>query len=96
MAPEDSVVTGATFSGALVEVVDRFGNAVPNVTLTVSEQSVGDGDALTNTVISTDASGFGTDAFIAGVVGQRVITIATDGGLAVSYRIDVEAGNSGQ
>ena len=95
MAPEDSVFTGAIFSGALVEVVDRYGNAVPGVTLTVSEQGVADGDVLTNTVVSTDASGLATDAFIAGVVGQRLITIATDGGLTVTYRIDVEAGNSG-
>ncbi len=98
MQPQEvSLTTGGAFTGALVRVVDRFGNAVQNVTLTLSEQNQGDDDFLSSTVIMTDGAGIASDTFTAGTTdGQRILTLTTDGGLSLSYKIDVSAASSGQ
>ncbi len=91
-ATEDTVSAGSSFSGTLLRVVDQYGNAVPNVSLTVVEQASadGDGDYLATTALTTDANGTVTDTFVpSSSPGQRVLVFTTDSGLTLSYRIDV-------
>lgn len=89
-AAEDTVMADSSFSGALVKVVDQYGNAVANVTVTAAIQSPVDGDVLANTVLTTDSNGVVSDAFVpTDIAGQRVLVFTTDGGLTLSYRIDV-------
>lgn len=89
-ATEDTVAAGSALSGALLKVVDQYGNAVANVTISASEQSAVDGDVLTNSVLTTDASGEISDTFVpADVPGERVLVFTTDSGLTLSLLVDV-------
>ena len=59
-------ITGAKPNGSKplsVKVVDQYGNAVPNVTVTFSDDASG---ALAATTVTTDASGIATDSLTLG------------------------------
>ncbi len=89
-AVTDTLAEGATLTGPLLRVVDQFGNAVPNVTVTATVQQAGDGDALANATLVSDSTGVISDTFVAGdVAGDRLIVFTTDGGLTLSFDVDV-------
>ena len=95
IAPEDSVMEGATLMGLGVRVVDQFGNSVPNVNITFSIVSPMDGDQLSVLTTTTNADGIALDAFSAGSeAGQRTVTVTTDSNLTVTYLLDVLAPSS--
>lgn len=59
-----SAAAGSALSTPLaVKVVDRYGNAVPNVAVTFSDDASG---ALAATTVTTDASGIATDSLTLG------------------------------
>ena len=59
-----SAAAGSPLSSALtVKVLDQYGNAVPNVTVTFADDANG---ALAASTVTTDASGIATDALTLG------------------------------
>ena len=72
-----SAAAGSALATPLtVKVVDQYGNAVPNVTVTFSDDASG---ALTATTVTTDAFGVATDALTFGPnAGQDDVTASVD------------------
>ena len=92
IAPEDSVMEGATLTGLGVRLVDKYGNGIPNATITFALAQQQDGDQLGALAVVTDANGIAVDSFTAGtVVGQRTVMVATDSNLTFTYLLDVLA-----
>ena len=91
-AATDSIAAGESFSGALVHVIDQYGNNVPNVTLNVDVQNASEDDYLSSAQTSSDVSGIASTYFATGSLGgQRVMTLTSDGGLTISFTINVYA-----
>lgn len=91
----DTLTVGEPLTGALFRVVDQYGNAVPNVTVTVTEQSAADGDALQSTALVSDQTGVVSDTFVPGAAaGNRVLVFTTDTGLTLTYTVDVQSDQS--
>jgi adhesin/invasin len=92
----DSITVGQAFMPS-VQVQDAFGNPVAGVALVATESGGMDGDALQQTMLTTDANGMVQDTFVpAQLAGVRVLNIATpDGALTVSYVVDVLATDDG-
>ena len=91
-AATDSISAGDSFSGALVHVIDQYGNNVPNVTLSVDVQNASEDDYLSSAQTSSDVSGIASAYFATGSLGgQRVMTLTSDGGLTISFTINVYA-----
>lgn len=92
IAPEDSLLEGTTLTSLGVRVVDKYGNGVPNATVTFTLAAPQDGDQLSAVTMVTDANGLAVDAFSAGnVVGQRAVVVTTDTNLTLTYLLDVLA-----
>ncbi len=92
IAPEDSLMEGATLTSLGVRVVDKYGNGVPNAMVTFTLAVPQDGDQLSAVTMVTDANGLAVDAFSAGnVVGQRTVVVTTDANLTLTYLLDVLA-----
>lgn len=91
-AATDSLSTGDAFSGALVHVIDQYGNNVPNVMMTVDVQNASEDDFLSSSQTASDVSGVASTFFATGSLGgQRVMTLTTDGGLTISFTLNVYA-----
>lgn len=60
---QSGAVGGALASALTVKVVDQYGNAVPNVTVTFSEDANG---TLASTTVMTDATGMASDTITLG------------------------------
>ena len=92
LAATDSISAGDAFSGALVHVIDQYGNNVPNVTLNVDVQNASEDDFLSSAQTSTDVSGIASTFFATGALGgQRVMTLTSEAGLTISFTINVYA-----
>lgn len=91
-AVTDSVAAGDSFGGALVHVIDRYGNNVPNVTLNVNLQNAAEDDFLSSAQTASDVSGVASTFFATGALGgQRIMTLTSDAGLTISFTINVYA-----
>jgi hypothetical protein len=88
----DTVGGGERDNGTLVKVVDRYGNAVSNVAVSVAVEAAVEGDVLASSSLVTDARGFVAASFVpADATGDRVLVFTTEGGLSLSYRLAVVA-----
>lgn len=88
----DTVGGGERDNGTLVKVVDRYGNAVSNVAVSVAVEAAVEGDVLASSSLITDERGFVAASFIpADASGDRVLVFSTESGLSLSYRLAVVA-----
>jgi hypothetical protein len=88
----DTVGGGERDNGTVVQVVDRYGNAVSNVAVSVAVEAAVQGDVLVSSSLISDARGYVAASFVpADATGDRVLVFSTAGGLSLSYRLAVVA-----